>query len=195
MSADHNVRIVGFETTYTPREDGTIAAVDYVDFSAVGNAKYTVVHMRIVDAKRDTTGLWEVIGPHYEAWKKGEELPEHGTPLAAWNGIQTGLVKVLKGHDIKSVEDLAEITDSVLQKIGLPDLRKARDGARRWVEAQGTRDIATALGQKDAQINALQEQMAEMMAMLKGDKADKDDEPVRRRPGRPRRDDAEEAAA
>lgn len=191
-NTEHNIRIIDFETVYPSAEMPIGKETDYVSFSAVGNAKYQVTRMRIVDAKRDLTGLWDVIGPHYDAWKKGEELPEGGTPLAAWNGCTAAMAKTLKSFDIRTVEDIAELTEAMVQKIGLGGLYPVRLAAKRWVEASATRDIAEALGEKDEQIQAMQEQMAEMMALIR-QRGDNIEEPVKRRPGRPRRDEGAEA--
>jgi hypothetical protein len=191
--SEHNIRIIEFETVYPSPEMPISKETDYVSFSAVGNAKYQVTRMRIVDAQRDMGGLWEVIKPHYEAWKKGEELPEHGTPLAAWNGCTAAMAKTLKSFDVRTVEDIADLTESQVQKIGLGGLYAVRQAAKRWVEAQGTRDIAAALGEKDAQIEQMQEQLAALMEMVQA--RPPADEPMKRRPGRPRREDVAEEAA
>jgi hypothetical protein len=191
--SEHNIRIIEFETVYPSPEMPIAKETDYVSFSAVGNAKYQVTRMRIVDAQRDLTGLWDVIKPHFEAWKKGEELPEHGTPLAAWNGCTAAMAKTLKSFDVRTVEDIADLTESQVQKIGLGGLYAVRQAAKRWVEAQGTRDIAAALGEKDAQIEQMQEQLAALMEMVQV--RTPADEPMKRRPGRPRREDVAEEAA
>ena len=39
---------------------------------------------------------WEVVGPAYEAWKKGQEVPEDGTPLAAWPGVSPEIAQRLR---------------------------------------------------------------------------------------------------
>jgi hypothetical protein len=86
-----NVRIVGFRIASVPKDTKLpnlgLREVEMVDLTTVGNAKYTVIPMRIHDAMRDTTGLWDIIEPHYSAWKKGFEIPTTGTPLTSWQGI------------------------------------------------------------------------------------------------------------
>lgn len=198
MANDHNIRIIQFETRYkrdandqfVRNADGEVIGVDYVEFSAVGNAKHQVTPMRIIDAQRDLTGLWDVIGPSYEAWKKGEVLPEGGTPLAVWNGCTPEMAKALRAFDVKTVEDIADLTEAMVQKIGLGGLYPVRTAAKRYVEAKDTRDIAVALTQKDEQIAAMQQQMDEMMALVRAQSGDVE----KRRPGRPRKEDAEMSA-
>lgn len=200
---EHGIRILGFETRYLPdpMNKKLFKEVDYVEISQVGNAKYQVTPLRIVDVQRDTSGaatgsdvglLWQVIQPAYEAWKAGEAMPEGGTPLSSWNGITPGLTKILKTFDVRSVEDVAALSDTMLQKIGIPGLRTVRDAARAWEQASGTREIATALAQKDAEIDALREQMSALVEMVQN--RDNSEEPVKRKPGRPRKEEAEEAA-
>jgi len=55
---------------------------------------------------------WEVVEPAYNAWKRGEEVPENGTPLAAWPGVNQDQTKFLKAKGILSVEQVAEMSDS-----------------------------------------------------------------------------------
>lgn len=183
----NGTRIVGFETRYLPTQvAGKLKEVDYVNVTAVGMAKYTVTPIRIVDAQRDTTGLWDMVGPAYEKWKSGQD-PRliNGTPLSAWNAATKEQREALHQFDVRSIEDLAEITDAVLQKIGLPGIRNLRDAARAWIGAKDVRDVAEKLSEKDAEIQALQEQMAEMMALMR-------EQPAKRGPGRPRKETVEE---
>lgn len=184
-----------FRTEYLVQPDGSLKAVDYVDLTKVGQDKLYNVPQRMKDVMRETTGLWEHIEPHYNAWKAGETLPEEGTPLASWGGIPPAMAKALRSYDVKTVEDVAAMTETTLAKIGLMGLRDVVRAAKAWEEAKGTRDIAKALNEKDAQIQAMQDQMAVMMEMLQA--RDNTEEPVKRKPGRPRKEEGEveEAAA
>lgn len=189
-----SLRILNFEVCEVPLDPSRPAlgskAVEYVNYTSVGQGKYTVVHDRIVDVQRRTDGMWQIVEPHYEAWKKGNELPDTGTPLLVWNGVLPSQRDVLKTHGIRTVEELAMVPDSLIDRIGLPGLRTARDAARKWEEGRDMRDVNKSLAEKDAEIEALKDQMADLMAMLKGDP---NEEPVKRRPGRPRKDEAEAA--
>lgn len=184
-----SLRIVKFETRYVPidsdRPDLGQKAVDYVVTTSVGQAKYTETPQRIVDVKRMVDGTWDVIRPHYERWKEGQELPEHGTPLSAWSGLNSHQIEILHGQRIKTVEDFAALPDSGLERMG-PGMRSARDAAKRWVDASDTRTAAAQIASVQAENELLKEQMAELMAMLKADNGD--EAPAKRGPGRPRKD-------
>lgn len=198
MSEDiaKSLRVVGFRTEYAPLDPANpiagTKATDYVDISAVGQAKYTVTPMRIVDAQRMTNGLWDVVKPHYDAWKSGQEMPESGTPLAAWAGIRPEQITLLRQFSIKTVEDLAAMTDGILSRPGMTGLRAIRDAAIAWEASKDTRAVAADVVAMKLENEALKQQMADMMALLGKDNTE---EPVKRRPGRPRKEDTEEVEA
>ncbi|MFZ9132410.1 MAG: hypothetical protein ACO21B_04150, partial [Gemmobacter sp.] len=58
--------------------------------------------------------------------------------------------------------------DSGLERLGM-GMRAAREAAKRWVEASGTRDITASLAEKDARIDALELQLANLLEALKAD--------------------------
>ncbi len=69
----------------------------------------------------------------YEEWKKGNELPREGTPIATWMMLPAKSVRDrLVAQGITTVEDLAAIPDHGLAQIGL-DGRYLRDMAAAWV--------------------------------------------------------------
>lgn len=198
MSEDisRSLRIVGFRTDYAPIDPANpiagMKATEYVDLSSVGQAKYTVTPMRIVDAKRMTNGMWDVVRPHYEAWKAGQDVPENGTPLAAWAGIRPEQIAVLRQFDIRTVEDLAVLSDSILSRPGMTGLRAVRDAAVAWEKSKDTRAVAADVMSMKLENDALKQQMADLLALMAKDNTE---EPVKRRPGRPRKEDADEAEA
>lgn len=193
-SIQRDLRIVGFRLENVMKDTknpnlGT-RPVEFVDLTSVGNAKYTVVPMRIIDAQRDTTGLWGVIEPAYTAWKKGEEVPKNGTPLTSWQGITRQQIEAVRVHGIYTVEDVAAMPDATLQKMAGIGMASVREAARAWEKAKDTRAITADLAAKDAEIEALKQQMADLMALVAGDPTE---EPVKRKPGRPRKEEAEAA--
>mgnify|MGYP000523499808 CR=1 FL=1 len=186
-----SMRIVGFETRYVPidssKADLGTKEVDYVITSPRGFGKFTETPMRVVDVQRMTNGMWDIVKPHYDAWKQGQAVPETGTPLAAWNGATKQQIEILKAHSIYTVEDFAAVPDSILERLGM-GMRDAREAARRFVAASDTREVASQMATMQAENEALKQQMADLMAAMQGG----DDNP-RRGPGRPRKD-AEVAA-
>lgn len=191
-----NVRIVGFRVanvmkdTKLPNLGST--EVEMVDLTTVGNAKYTVIPMRIKDAMRDTTGLWDVIEPHYSAWKKGMEVPTTGTPLTSWQGITREQIDAIRIHGIYTVEDVAQMTDDVLRKCGGIGMQAVREAARSWERTADRREVSAEIAARDAEIEALKQQMADLVGLIQRDNTE---EPIKRRPGRPRKEDVDEVEA
>jgi hypothetical protein len=133
---------------------------------------------RVLSAKRPDdsskspaeTQAWlraEFIRPHYDAWKKGEELPETGTPIAACNFLNAEALAVLKRTGIRSVEDLATAPDQTLDAIKLPEMRKKREQAKHMLAATDANKVAASITARDATIAEQSAQIAEMQAMLK----------------------------
>ena len=188
-----DVRIVGFEIRNIPKDPAKpnlgYKAVEYVITAPRDGGKFTTTPQRIIDVQRSTNGLWEIIEPFYDKWKEGQEIPEVGTPLTSWNGVTNAQVEMLRSHGIRTVEDLANVTDGNLQRME-PGTRFLRDGARKWIEDADKRDVATALAEKDAEMEALKAQMSDLMNLIARDNSE---EPIKRKPGRPKRDEAEAA--
>lgn len=116
---------------------------------------------------------WSVIGPAYEAWKKGNETPLNGTPLHAWSGVSREMADALKKFNIYTIEDLADFPDHQMAKLPIPQLREWRNRAKAWREAQDTNGIGDklaardqAIEEKQGQIDDLQEQMREMQRAM-----------------------------
>lgn len=191
-----NVRIVGFRIANVPKDTKLpnlgSNEVEMVDLTTVGNAKYTVIPMRIRDVMRDTTGLWDVIEPHYTAWKKGMIVPTTGTPLTSWQGITREQIDAIRIHGIYTVEDVAQMTDDVLRKCGGIGMQSVREAARSWVKTADRREVSAEIAARDAEIEALKSQMADLMSLVQRDNTE---EPIKRRPGRPRKEDTEEVEA
>ena len=95
---------------------------------------------------------------HYEAFKKAEEMPEvDGTPLEMWPGIKPAQVKTLKIMECHSVDQLAEIPDSILQDCGI-GLMTLRTKARNWIEV---RDGSSSVVSMKTRLQKLEERSIE----------------------------------
>jgi len=186
-----DVRPIRFYQKFIEQPDGTVRAIDWVEYAARGQAKFTVTPARISDVQKSIDGTWECLEPHYDAWKKGNEAPVSGTPLAAWSGVSPELAAVLKTKDILTVEDIRDMTEAQIEKSGIPGMRLIRDQAKAWDASKDSRrtEIAlTSLQDENSALKAQMEEMKRMMQSLAGA-----DEEAPRRPGRPRKD-AEVAA-
>lgn len=133
---------------------------------------------------------WSQIEPHYEAWKKGNEMPVNGTPLSAWPNVNAGMADVLKQSGIRTVEEVAGLIESQLEKIRLPNMRDLRTTAIKFLENKMAAASAELDAARDARVEALEEQLEAAMALL--EEQAKEKEAPRR--GRPPKNHEEEAA-
>ena len=167
---------------------------------------------KVVDAPPETNPAahlakirWEIIRPRYEAWLAGQEMPEEGTPLAAWNGVSTEQADVLKTKGFKTVEAVAAMTDLHMQNVPIPGVRGIVANAKRFLASADSARVAAELAARDeeaerlraelADTKALQDEMAQQLAELLAEKRQRvveegrsHDEPAKRR-GRPRAED------
>ena len=206
-------RIVKLWTKFVQR-GGQNVPVDMVEYCAPGMAQRTATTAPVSMLAKVQTNIdpdniagqmalqrWNVIKPAYEAWKQGQALPEHGTPLAAWPGITPEQADVFRQTGLRSVEEIAEATDSLLQRVQLPGTRDIRDNAKRFLDAKDQSKIADAIAAKDEQINSLQDQLEELRQMIIAREADPSDDleadgsAAPRRRGRPPKVTPEQSAA
>jgi hypothetical protein len=73
---------------------------------------------------------WSIIEKHDRAWLAGQEPPVEGTPLAAWNALNPEQADVLRANSIKTVEEVAALTDAHIARLPLPNLREVIRQAR-----------------------------------------------------------------
>lgn len=107
----------------------------------------------------DLCAKWSLIGPAYEAYRSGNEVPETGTPIEAWAGVSAEQAKFLKAMAIRTVEDVRDMEEQTIDALRWPDARKLPKLAKEYLEGAG-------LAEKDAQIAEMAERMAAMEAML-----------------------------
>lgn len=165
---------------------GELTPEDWIEFCAPGMAHLATTQEAVKRVSKNEM-LWSSLRPYYEQWKNGQAIPENGTPLGAWAGVSQSQAEVLKGSGIRTVEELAELTDGVLRRINLPGMRALVDQAKRFVDTKDAGRFETKLAEKDQQIADLQaklENLAEMMAQ----RLDAADAEPRRGPGRPRKE-------
>lgn len=166
------IRIVEFKTEYRPNRE----PVDWVLVGPVGadfdktQTWHRVSKIRPPDTtdenykKSDTyldmAAKWSIIGPAYDAWKSGEELPEDGTPLAAWPGVSKDQAEALKSVGINTVEAVRDMPEDMKGKLKMPNIHQLPKLAGDYLEGASA-------AQKDAEIADMREKMAAMEEMLK----------------------------
>lgn len=110
------------------------------------------------DAYAALQGRWERIEPAYAAWKDGNELPETGTPLAAWPQLTADQVETLKARRVKTVEELAEMGEAAAS-LPWPNSRRWPELAQEFL---GNRDVVA----MQERLEALEAQNAELSAAI-----------------------------
>jgi len=65
----------------------------------------------------------------YDRWKKGEEIPEIGTPIKGWPVLSPAQQQTVLHADIRTVEDLAQATEEGLARIGMGAMALKRRAA------------------------------------------------------------------
>lgn len=193
--------VLRFWTTY-PMRGGQTLETDWAEYCGIGRAQSAttiapISHLRAVrtdgdpdnPAYRMARDRWAVIGPLYEAWKAGQEVPANGTPLAAWAGVTPEQAEVLRTAGLRTVEDVAAATDSIIGRVQLPGLRGLQDQAKLFLEGRGTAAIAADLAQKDAEIAAMRAEMEELKKLMLESEPDLEPDGAERprRRGRPPR--------
>lgn len=193
---DPNARVpaivpLNFWIEYEPQPEGTMKEVEKVEWARKGTQNTTTVEKisRLSKVGLDgvPTPVWEALKPYYERWKAGQEAPVNGTPLAAWPGATPHLVKALEPYHIRSVEDLADLTDGTMARIPLPGIRSFRETAKAFLSAQSsTAPIAGEIAALREQNANQSREIAELTELIKSMAAEKgielDDKPRRGRP-------------
>lgn len=174
-----NIRVHKFTTKAEPEKDingkatGKTLYRDYVEYGPPGLANMLSVVarvdriMKVQSPGENSTNpaaamawnRWKYIEPLYEAWKRGEALPETGTLLAALSFLREEDLAVLKASGVKTVEDLATLLDTNMEKIKLPQMREKRAQAKAFLEAKDA-NVAT------AKLDAQAQEIAELKAMM-----------------------------
>ncbi len=191
MSETIRIDVERFFTKYQPdpSDPAKQIGVDYCSYGPVGaldRSKTTerVSRLRAVQAGGDSDNLsvlmaqarWAAIEPKYEAWKEGREVPADGTPLAAWNLLQTEDADVLRSHRIFTVEDVAGLTDTILQKVALPNGRSMVEQAKLFLKSADTTRAAAEMRAMQERMQAMEEELREAKNALINQGGDDDGE-------------------
>lgn len=147
--------------------------VEYIQIQVPGD-KGNVVHRPVTPEDRQR------FARQYEHWKTGIGEVQTGTPLAEWSVISRSEVLELAYFNVRTVEQLASLTDANAQNIGA--LRVWRDKAKSFLEAakgnaplvqmqaeltKRDNDNATLKHQLEEQAKELAELKAEMKSFRK----------------------------
>jgi hypothetical protein len=98
----------------------------------------------------------------WEEFQRGESQGFTGTPLEQWPQITRAQVKESKYFECHTVEQLAGLTDSHCQKMGM-GFRELREKAKAYLGVAESTAVATA---QAAENERLRQEMAELRAMI-----------------------------
>jgi len=103
---------------------------------------------------------------HYDAFKQRIEMPVEGTPLTEWPAISRSQAEELSFYHIKTVEQLANVSDSNgTQFMGFNGLRqKAKEFIELSKSAVEASELKLELEKRDNQIAALQAQIDKLVS-------------------------------
>lgn len=179
-----NIRVHEFFSRPEPvkdqhgKETGEIIVRDYVKYGPPQAMDRLVVEARVErilkapppsDNNIGQQQAWlrkQFIEPLYLAWKRGEELPTEGMPIAACNFLRSEEVAVLKRSGIRTVEELAGLRDADLDAVKVPAMREKRVQAKRFLEAQDTNKAAAQMAARDAQLAEQAEEIAALKTQM-----------------------------
>ncbi len=202
-----SLRIIKFQTKYIARGGQTIAE-DWVEYCQVGMAQRSTteecvnrlarVHSEAEAADNPAIKMalerWRIIEPAYKAWKDGQDVPLNGTPLGAWPGLTAEQADVLKMNGLKTVEELANASDSIITHIPLPNMRALRDMAKLFLASSDRAKTASDLADMQRQNDLLREEQEELRRIILEMQAERDAKPRRGRPPKADADDIEAVA-
>jgi hypothetical protein len=124
--------------------------VEYIEIRILGKRDVQACRPATYRDKQD-------YGAHYKAFKDRVEMPVEGTPLAEWPQISRSQVEELSYLKVKTVEQLADISDTNISQFqGGFNLRRR---AQEWLESSGETKLI-------AEKEALEKRLADMEAKL-----------------------------
>jgi hypothetical protein len=215
-----NIRILKFYTKAREKESdiawqnpdtGLPELEDWVSYCPTGQANMLVVNEAIKRIDRVAPGavdnpavqaaraIRDYIMPKYEAWRKHEEIPLDGTPLAIGTFFREEDVEAIKKAGIRTIEEFATLPDSARDKIQAPRVRELQAQAVRFLNAKDQNAAAARAKVHEDTIAKQGEELAtlraQMEALLASQVAPPADGEVKRGRGRPpkQHEDAEAA--
>lgn len=94
----------------------------------------------------------------YQAWKAGQAEALSGTPLSQWPQVSRAQVEELAFSHVRTVEQLADISDSVAQRLGMGVLAlrsRAKEYLERSKDEAAAIRLASELEKRDAMLEAM----------------------------------------
>lgn len=112
----------------------------------------------------------------YAAFKAGQALPVEGTPLEEWPAVTRSQVEELRHFNIRTVEQLAALSDDALNRVVPMGGFSLREKAQRFLEHAASLAPMEALAAKHeadaAKLAAMEEQIRQLTEQLKAQSQD-----------------------
>jgi hypothetical protein len=176
-----------------PKEDAAASAkegrpiykeTEYVEIMVAGD-KQNVVHRPVTEKDKKR------FRRQYEDWKRNAAQAAEGTPLEQWPSISRSQVEELRYFNIRTVEQLAALSDGNAAIVG-PVLSLKQKAVDFLAAAKGTGHLTSLraeLSAKDNQIATMAAQIAALQETVDSIRSERGDDKPRR--GRPPKSDLE----
>lgn len=146
--------------------------VEYVTIHIPGDMRSTV-DRKVTDEHRRR---WPI---HYAAWKENREIATDGLPLERWSLIGPAEVETFKYNKVRTVEQLAALSDTQCQSLGLGAVRLRKEAIAYLDQAKGNAGISKAIASNERleiENAQLKSQLADALARLSARSERRDDE-------------------
>lgn len=143
--------------------------IPYVEILIPGD-KLTEVHERVNESHK---ARWPT---SWAAFLANQEAPEEGTPLAEWPPVNRSTVEMLASVKVRTVEQLAGLSDAQIGACMPMGGRVLRDKAIAWLkQAEGMApmsEMQQELERSRNEIETLKRQVSELASLKAKEKAD-----------------------
>lgn len=99
--------------------------------------------VEMVNQERFPASWLDAYRQRFESWKKTREIPEDGTPVLNWAAISPSQAQRLLDLNIRTVEQVAEMTEEAVQAVGMGG-RALKSSAKAYLETASS--IGTVAG-------------------------------------------------
>lgn len=136
---------------------------DYVEVTTPGDTR-SVVDREVQEKDK---ARWP---REWVAYQNGQELAPEGTPLEMWPQVDIGQIEELKRFRVRSVEQLAAVSDTALGNLPM-GTRSLREKAIVWLQqakdGSGLSKLVAENAGLRSQLDAMQEQINSLAAMAR----------------------------
>jgi len=137
--------------------------VEYIKINAPGSREGFAGPARPRDYQR--------FPEHYAAFKKRVDMPVEGTPLIEWAPVSRSLAEELAFFNVKTVEQLASISDTEVMKFrgGQGLKQKAKDWLEQSRRGATVAELQKELKVRDDMLDKMMARMTELETKLEGE--------------------------